>query len=140
VYAELLASALRDGLGAPHDGELVEVLHHPGLIGDGEPPPPSAPHADHIRYAVTALAARGRGKLDIQGGRPAATWAWVFAAEGELELSPEPLDLRGDYSRDWTVSLDDCDAGAEADKLTALIHDERGRHPGDPLFVSFMEL
>jgi hypothetical protein len=87
VYAELLASALRDGLGTPDDRELVEVLLHPGVMGDAEPPP-SAPHAEHIRYAVTALAAHGRGKLDIQGGRPAATWAWVSRRRESWSFRP----------------------------------------------------
>ena len=137
---EVLSSAMRVALGAPEDGELIEVLVHPGLIGDAEAPAPTAPHAEHIRCTLTALAARGRGKVCIEGGRPAATWAWVFAADGTLELSPEPVDDRRDYSRDWTVSLHDCDLSEEAYKLTSLLHDDLGRSPADPLFVSCIEL
>jgi hypothetical protein len=139
ICAEVLASALREGLGAPEDGELVEVLVHPGLIGDTHPPAVTAPHADHIRYALTALAERGRGKMGIQGGRPAATWAWVFVRDGALALSPEPVDDRVDYSRDWTVSPHQADLSTEADKLTRLLHDDPGRNPSDPLFICFMD-
>lgn len=87
--ADVLSCALRNGLGAVEDGELVEVLMHPGVIGDGPMPAPTAPHAEHIRYALGALAARRRGKVSIEGGRPAATWAWVFAVDGTMELSPD---------------------------------------------------
>jgi hypothetical protein len=139
INAEMLASALRDGLRAPEDGELVEVLVHPGLIGDTQPPPATAPHADHIRYALAALAERGRGKVDIQGGRPAATWAWVFVLDGTLALSPEPVGDQVDYSRDWTVNLHEADLSTEADKLTTLLHDDPGRHRSDPLFICFMD-
>jgi hypothetical protein len=57
-----------------------------------------------------------------------------------LELSPQPADDPADYSRDWTVNLDESDVSAEADKLTALLHDDLGRSPSDPLFISFMDL
>jgi len=100
--AELLSSALRDRLGAP-DVELAEVLVHPGLIGDIDAPAPTAPHAENLRYTLRALANRQRGKVCIQGGRPAQCWAWVFAIDGTLALSPEPDD-RADYRRDWTVA------------------------------------
>jgi hypothetical protein len=140
MCAEVLWSALREGLGAPEDAELVELLVHPGLIGDREAPEPTAPHADHIRYTLTALAERRRGKVSIEGGRPAATWAWVFVVNGMLALSPEAADGRADYSRDWTVSLDKADVGAEADRLTALLHDDLGRSASDPLFVTFMDV
>jgi hypothetical protein len=133
-----LSSALREGLRAPEDGELVEVLLHPGLIGDIEAPSPTAPHAEHLRYALRALAERERGKVDIQGGRPAQTWAWVFADDGTLTLSPEPADDSTGYRHDWTVSLRDLDPRREADKLTAMLHDDLGRDPDDPLFISFM--
>jgi hypothetical protein len=76
----------------------------------------------------------------IQGGRPAQTWAWLFAVDGTLELSPEPVDDQLEYRRDWTVSLHDADLRAEADKLAAVLHDELGRSPDDPLFISFMDL
>ena len=112
---------------------------HPGLIGDTPAPVPTAPHVDHIRYALTALAERGRGKMDIRGGRPAATWAWVFTLDGALAVSPEPVDDTADYRRDWTVSLDEADLSAEADKLTRLLHDDRGRSAHDPLFICFMD-
>jgi hypothetical protein len=138
--AEVLSCALREGLGAPEDGELVEVLVHPGLIGDAEPPAPTAPHAEHIRYTLITLAARRRGKVCLEGGRPAATWAWVFVVDGGLVLSPEPVGDRAHHDRDWTVSLRECDLSAAADKLTAMLHDELGRSPRDPLFVSFMDL
>jgi hypothetical protein len=138
LCADILATALQQAFGAPPDGALAEVLVHPGMLGDVPPPAPDAPHADHIRYAVSALAARGSGKADIQGGRPAATWAWLFAGDGELNLSPEPLEWPPDYdARDWTVPLD-ADLAAEADKLTAILHDDLGRSPGEPLFISFM--
>lgn len=140
MCAELLSSALREGLGVPEDGELIEVLTHPGLMGDEEPPAPTAPHAEHIRYALRALTKRRRGKMCIQGGRPAATWAWAFAVDGTLHLSPEPVDDHTDYRRDWTASVHDSDVSAEADKLTALLHDDLGRNPSEPLFVSFMDL
>jgi hypothetical protein len=138
--AEVLSAALREGLGAPEDGEVVEVLVHPGLIGAIEAPAPTAPHVAHVRYALTVLAERRRGKVDIQGGRPATTWAWVFADDGRLALSPEPLDDPVDYSRDWIVSFEDVEVGAEADKLMLVLYDDLGRNPGDPLFVSFMGL
>jgi hypothetical protein len=138
--ADVLSCALRNGLGAPEDGELVEVLMHSGVSGDAQPPAPTAPHAEHIRYALSALVARRRGKVSIEGGRPAATWAWVFAADGTMELSPEPVDDPTDYDRDWSVSLQGLDLGAEADGLTTMLHDDLGRDPSDPLFVSFMDL
>lgn len=140
VCAAILSSALRDGLGVSEHGELVEVLVHPGLMGATKAPAPTAPHAQHVRYALQALAERRRGKVSIDGGRPAAAWAWVFAADGTLELSPQPADDPADYSRDWTVNLDESDVSAEADKLTALLHDDLGRSPSDPLFISFMDL
>jgi hypothetical protein len=141
MCAELLAAALRYGLGAPDDGELAELVLDPGLIGgDTYPVPPTAPHAEHIRHVVRALAEAGRGKVCIEGGRPAVTWAWVFAAEGELELSPEPVERDPEYSLDWTVDVDAPDLTAQADTLTALLHDDLGRSPADPLFVSFMAL
>jgi hypothetical protein len=139
VYAETLSAALREGLGAPEDGELIEVLVHPGLVGDTPAPPASAPHGEHIRYALTALAERRRSKVCIQGGRPAATWAWLFAADGELTLSPEPADGSTDYREEWAVDLETADLGAEADELTKQLHEGRGRNPGDPLFVSFID-
>jgi hypothetical protein len=128
VYAETLASALVGGLGAPEDGELVEVLLHPGVLDGTQPPPPGAPHAEHVRYAIAALAARGSGKLSFDSGRPAETWAWAFAMDGALVLSPE-------YADEWTVRLDDADVDAEARKLAALLDAD----PADPLFVTFMD-
>jgi hypothetical protein len=138
--AEVLSSALREGLGAPEDGEVVEVLVHPGLIGDTEAPAPTAAHVEHVRYALTVLTEHRRGKVSIEGGRPATTWAWAFAQDRRLALSPEPVDDHAEYSRDWTVSFEDVDVGAEADKLTVVLYDDLGRSPGDPLFVSFMDL
>jgi hypothetical protein len=117
------------------------VLVHPGVLGDAPPPAPDAPHAEHLRYAVEALAARREGKADIQGGRPAATWAWLFAEDGELALSPEPLeplDQHPGHDRDWTVPIDQPFLTVEADKLTAILQDELGRSPDAPLFISFM--
>jgi hypothetical protein len=141
MCAELVTCALREGLAAPADGELVEVLVHPGVIDALSPPAPMAPHAEHVRYVVSALAAHGRGKASIEGGRPAATWAWVFVVDGKsLELSPQPLDDSADLSRDWTVSLDDPDLDAQADKLTTILHDELGRGADEPLFISFMDV
>jgi hypothetical protein len=141
LCAELVSSALREGLAAPEDGELVEVLVHPGVLGPVPPPAPTAPHAEHIRYVVSALAANKRGKADFEGGRPAVTWAWIFVVDGKaLEISPQPIDDSADLSRDWTVSLDDPDLDAHADKLTAILHDELGRSPDEPLFISFMDV
>jgi hypothetical protein len=138
--AEVLSSALREGLGAPENGELVETLVHPGLIGDAQPPAQFASHVEHVRYALTVLTAYRRGKVSIEGGRPATTWAWAFAQDGRLAVSPEPLDDRADYSRDWTVSFEDVDVGAEADKLMVVLYDDLGRSAHDPLFVSFVGL
>jgi hypothetical protein len=132
VYAETLASALVEALGAPQDGELVDVLLHPGILGDAPPPAPSAPHGEHVRYAVGALAGRRSGKLSLEGGRPASTWAWAFAGDGSLVLSPETAD-------EWTVGLDGADVAAEAGKLTAALAGEPGYDAGEPLFVTFMD-
>jgi hypothetical protein len=139
LCAELLASALREGLGAPDGAELVEALVHPGLIGDSEAPAPTAPHVEHLRYALRALAERGRGKVGIDGGSPTSAWAMVFAEDGELTMSPEPIEIDLEYPWDWTVSLHDADTNREAEKLAAVLHDEIGRSPHDPLFISFMD-
>lgn len=141
LCAELVSSALREGLAMPEDGELVDVLTHPGVLGVLPPPAPTAPHSDHVRYLLSALAANGRGKADIEGGRPATTWAWIFVVNGDsLEISPQPLDDSADLSRDWTVSLHDPDLDAHADRLTAILHDELGRRADEPLFISFMDV
>jgi hypothetical protein len=98
--ARLAAAALRDGLGVGEDTELDEVLD-PCLLGSSAPPAPDAPHANHNRRALEALAQHGRGKLCFEGGRPASTWAWVFTTDnGGLVLSPEPVNRVGDYSGD----------------------------------------
>jgi len=140
--ADLMLAALRDGLGMPNDGVLVERLVHPGLISTapGPPPPADAPHVEHIAHALESLAAHGRGKLSVEGGRPVETWAWVFVTnKGQLELSPEPPGDPGEYERDWWVDPGQ-DLRAEAVKLTAILHDELGRSPADPILVTFMDL
>jgi hypothetical protein len=134
--AQTLDHALREGLAASSDVALVEVLVHPGVIGDAEPPPPEASHAEHIRFALSALAERGRGKLDIQGGRPAATWAWAFASDGALILSPESADDQDE----WTLSLAQGEVTGAADRLTDLLHTQLGRDSRATLFISFMPL
>jgi hypothetical protein len=137
--AELLATALRDGLDAPDGAELVEALVHPGLIGDLEAPEPTAPHVEHLRHALLSLVERGSGKMDVQGGSPACTWAWVFVEDGELLLEPEPVETDLEYPWNWTVTLDGVDPVREADRLTAVLHDEIGRSPNEPLFIGFMD-
>jgi hypothetical protein len=133
--AQLLDQALRDALAAPACSDLVETLVHPGVIGRAAPPPPEAPHADHIRFALVALAQRGRGKLVIEGGRPASTWAWSFVIDGELILSPE-----SDDDDEWTVPLAEEAVAAAADRLTDLLHTKLGRHEQASLFISCMPL
>lgn len=99
---------------------------------------PAAPHVDHIRYALNALVEHRRGKVSIEGCRPAETWAWMFTVHEAVALSPESTTDPTDYSRDWTVSIHNADVSAEADKLTRLLHEDLGRNPSDPLFISFM--
>ena len=138
--AQVVASALREGLDVGEDAELVEVLVHPGLLGNAPAPAPSTAHAEHVHYALAALARHRRGGICFEGGRPASTWAWVFSADdGGLVLSPEPVDRVGDYRGDWTVQAERSDLLGEAYKLIAIVHDERGRNPSDPLFVSFID-
>lgn len=127
--AQILDDALREGLAVPADADLVEVLVHPGVIGPADPPPPDTSHAEHIRFALVALAERGRGKLVIEGGRPASAWAWAFAVDGELIVSPESGD-----DDEWTVSLADQDVADAADRLID------GRDPQAPLFIACMPL
>jgi hypothetical protein len=134
--AETLDHALREGLAAPPGVDLVEILVHPGLIGDGDPPTPEASHAEHIRFALGALARTGRGMLAIEGGQPAATWAWAFVADGALILSPETSS----DDDEWTVSLAASDVARAADQLTALLHTQLRRDPRAPLFISCMPL
>jgi hypothetical protein len=132
--AQLLDDALREGLGAPSDADLIEVLVHPGVIGDAAPPPPDAPHVEHLRFALSALARRGRGKLSVEAGRPSSTWAWAFVSDGALLLSPEtPAD-----DDEWTVSLAEDEVVGAADRLTALLHEQLGLDPRAPLFISCM--
>ena len=127
--AQILDDALREGVSVPAGAELVEVLVHPGVIGTADPPPPEASHAEHIGFALRALAQRGRGKLVIEGGRPASAWAWAFVSDGELVLSPESRD------DEWKMPLAaDGDLAATADRLTD------GRDPEAPLFISCMPL
>ena len=134
--AQELDHALREGLAAPAGLDLVEVLVYPGMIGRADPPPPNASHAEHIRFALVALAQRGRGKLSIEGGRPASTWAWAFIIDGALVLSPEsPND-----DDEWDVSLAQEEVARAADRLTELLHDQFGRDPQAPLFISCMAL
>ncbi|MBE2320760.1 hypothetical protein DVA67_032675 [Solirubrobacter sp. CPCC 204708] len=134
--SETLDHALREGLGVRADAELVEVLVHPGLIGDVDPPALEASHAAHIGFALRALAHVGRGKLSIEGGQPAETWAWAFVRDGEMILSPEtPRD-----DDEWTVSLAESDVARAADELTALLHNQLNRDPRAPLFLSCMPL
>ena len=133
--AQTLGIALREGLAAPEDADLVEALVHPGVIGSADPPPPEASHAEHIRCAVVALAQRGDGKLAIEGGRPASTWAWVFAIGDELILSPESAD-----DDEWSVPLADADVAGAADHLTDVLHNRLGRDQHATLFISFMAL
>jgi hypothetical protein len=106
----------------PPDGELGEVLVHPGLIGARPAPAPAAPHVDHIRHALNALVEHRRGKVSIEGCRPAETWAWMFTVHDAVALSPESTTDPTDYSCDWTVSIHNADVSAEADKLTRLLH------------------
>jgi hypothetical protein len=133
--ARTLDVALREGLGAPESASLVEALVHPGVIGGADPPPPDAPQVEHIRSALVALARRGDGKLSIEGGRPASTWAWAFAMDGELVLSPESPD-----DDEWSVPLVDGDASDAADRLTDVLHNRLGHDRHAPLFISFMPL
>jgi hypothetical protein len=106
------------------------------VIGSAEPPAPDASHAEHIRSALVALARLGRGKLVIEGGRPASSWAWAFVIDGELILSPESR-ARDD---EWKVPLADQDVAQAAVRLTDLLHNELGRDPRASLFISYMPL
>jgi hypothetical protein len=130
--AQLLADALIHALHVRDGSSVVERLVHPGVMSAAQPPAPDAPHADHIRSALVALARQGRGKLDIQCGRPAVTWAWAFVIEGRLVLSPE----RGD---EWTVDLDEETVASAADRLTTMLHEQFEPDAQDPLFISYME-
>jgi hypothetical protein len=127
-------AALREGLAAPEGADFVEALVHPGAIGSAEPPPPEASHAEHIRFALVALARRRDGKLSIEGGRPASTWGWAFAMDDELILSPESPD------HEWRVPLTDEDAADAAVRLTDVLHKQPGRDRHGSLFISFMPL
>jgi hypothetical protein len=129
VCAETLDHALREGLAVAPGAELVEVLVHRGLLGAADPPVPGAPHGEHLRFALAGLARAGRGKLSVEGGRPAETWAWAFVDAGEMILSPESAD-------EWTVSLDAQEVTDAADRLTALLD----RDPRAPLFITCMPL
>jgi hypothetical protein len=83
----------------------------------------------------TSHAIRRRdGKLSIEGGRPASTWAWAFAMDGELILSPESRD------DEWRVPVADEAAADAAFRLTDLLHKQPGRDQHASLFVSFMPL
>jgi hypothetical protein len=130
----VLDAALRDGLAAPADRRVVEVLVHPGVIQGADPPAPQAPHVDHIRSALIALAQRGRGKLSIEGGRPASSWAWAFVSDGALILSPETPVV----DDEWTVSLARTDVERAAERLTHLLHNELSCDPHAPLFITCM--
>ena len=132
--AETLDHALRDGLGVASGVDLVEVLVHPGRIGDVDPPAAAASHAEHIGFALGALARAGRGKLSIEAGRPSATWAWAFVVEGSLILSPETSSDEDE----WTVPLAGNDVARAADELTAVVHAQPGRDPRASLFITFM--
>ena len=134
--AEMLDHALREGLGAGATADLVEVLVHPGPSAQAAPPAPGASHAEHIRFALAALARHGRGKLVIEGGRPASTWAWAFVIDDQLVLSPESAD-DGD---EWKVPLAEQDVAGAASRLTELLHGELGRDRHAPLFISCMPL
>jgi hypothetical protein len=140
MCAETMWAALEHGLGVRRDTVLNEVLVHPGVIGEVPPPPPDAPHRDHIRAALRSLALRRHGKFDISGGRPAKTWGFVFVDGEELELSPEPLVMDPEYPYDWRVPLSEPDAVAAADRMVAVIYDEIGRDPHAPLFIAFMDV
>ena len=131
--AQMLDHALREGLAVCANADLVEVLVHPGLIDRTDPPPPEASHAEHIRFA---LARHARGKLVIQGGRPASTWAWAFVIDGELILSPES----NDNDDEWKVPIADEDVANAAERLTDVLHTELGRERQAPLFISCMPL
>jgi hypothetical protein len=134
--AQMLDHAMREGLAVPAGADLVEVLVHPGVIDRSDPPPPEASHAEHIRFALLALAHHGRGKLVIEGGRPASAWAWAFVIDDELILSPES----NDNDDEWKVPTADEDVADAADRLTDVLYTGAGRDPRAPLFISCMPL
>ncbi len=132
--AAVLKHALEQALAAPAGSDLVEALVHPGVIGSSAPPPGEASHADHIRFAIASLAAARRGKLAIEGGKPASAWAWVFVGDDELVLSPE------DHEAEWTVPLTDAGVTTGTDRLIELLYIQLARDMSAPLFISFMPL
>ena len=136
--AEALAAALNHSQGVARDAAMVQVLEYPGTLGDAEPPPPEAPHSEHVRHVLRSLATHRRGKVSFEGGRPASTWAWAFVVGDGLVLSPEPEDASTQGEPEWTVPLRDEQVIEAADRLTTLMHHDHGRKPTDPLFISMI--
>ena len=138
VCAELLVEALREALGASEDAELTELLVHPGYIAGTRPPAPDAPAEEHIEHALISLSRNGDSHISIGGGRPESLWAGASVSDGELLLSPEPLDIAQEYEFAWVVPLDETAVRAAARRLSTTVFDEFGRDRDGPLFISCM--
>ncbi|MDP9384044.1 MAG: hypothetical protein M3P50_02220, partial [Actinomycetota bacterium] len=71
-----------------------------------------------------------RGKLAIDGGKPASAWAWVFMIDDALVLS------RKDHEAEWTVPLTADGVTTGTDRLIELLYVKLARDMSAPLFIS----
>jgi hypothetical protein len=126
---EECVATLAEVLGGDPVAPLRRVLEHPG-IASGDLPPPGAPPAEHLSAALRALAVKGRGRVDVSGGRPARLWAivWAFPDDHELLVEPE----RG-LEDTWREPLSLDGAAAAARKLGDCVELQDG-----PMFLEYL--
>jgi hypothetical protein len=131
---EVMDAALFDVHGAEREHGIERVLQQPGAVQGAQQPPADAPHDEHLRAAVTALVAAGRGSARFDTGRPAGARAWAFT-QGE-QLSIEDIRPAG---AQWKLPLQP-GVEAEAAEHLATVLDRAGRTAGDPLYVALMDV
>jgi hypothetical protein len=133
-WEEALAGA--HGLGASE----VQRTYAGRGVPEGDAPPASAPHAEHLAVALEALARGEFNRLTVFGGRPSDLWAWVSDVVGEPGLRVERRH-RDDPDNEISTSHvprtpEGCRAGAE--QLLEHLEDDWPGARREPLFIHLL--
>jgi hypothetical protein len=139
---EAVADRWLEALAGAHGLEPSDV--QPSYVGRGMPegdiPPASAPHAEHLTAALHAIVRGEFNRMNAFGGRPSELWAWVWdvVEEPGLRVERQHRDDPDNEVDQWHIprTLEGCREGAET-----LLRQIEGDWPDarhQPLFIHLL--